>query len=294
MQQAFRGKFAVWQKLSVWNDRKGAFSPLKAITLALVCLPGLWVSFKLATGTIGAKPIEAALHETGLWSVRLLLVTLAITPLRLITGQNRLILIRRMLGVSALAYLVIHFGLYIFDQKFDLWRVASEIIMRFYLTIGFVGLLVMLALGITSTDGMIRRMGAGAWNRLHLLVYPAAIVSFWHGALQSKINASEHIVMAGLFLALIGVRLMRNRIPLSPLTLAGLAILAMIVTAGLEALWYGLATGIPPGRIFAANFIFDLQPRPALVVGMIALALPALAVLTRMSPTARQPRIRTS
>lgn len=288
MQQGFR------QKFSVWNDRKGVFSPLKAITLALILLPGLWVAYRLATGTMGAKPVEAALHETGLWSVRLLLVTLTITPLRLITGQNRLILIRRMLGVSALAYLVIHFGLYVFDQKFDLWRVVSEIALRFYLTIGFVGLAMMLALGITSTDGMIRRMGAQAWNRLHLLVYPAAVIAFWHGALQSKINASEHIVMAGLFLALMGVRAMRNRMALTPLTLAGLAALAMAAAAGLETLWYALATGIPSGRIFDANFIFDLQPRPALVVGMIALALPALAVLARLSPAARQPRIRTS
>lgn len=294
MQQAFLRKLPVWRKLAVWNDRKGVFSPLKALTLTLVCLPGLWVAFRLATGTMGAKPVEAALHETGLWSVRLLLITLAITPLRLVTGQNRLILIRRMLGVSALAYLVIHFGLYIFDQKFDLWRVATEIALRFYLTIGFIGLTVMLALGITSTDGMIRRMGAGAWNRLHLLVYPAAIISFWHGALQSKINASEHIIMAGLFLALMAVRAMRNRVALTPLALAGLAILAMVATAGLEALWYGLATGIPPGRIFDANFMFDLQPRPALVVGMIALVLPVLSVLARLSPAARQPRIRTS
>lgn len=283
-----------FQSLALWNDRKGVFSPLKATTLALVLLPGLWVGYKLATGTMGAKPIEAALHETGLWSVRLLLITLAITPLRLITGQNRLILIRRMLGVSALAYLVTHFGLYIFDQKVDLWRIASEIALRFYLTIGFVGLLAMLAMGITSTDGMIRRMGAGAWNRLHLLVYPTAVIAVWHGALQSKINASEHIVMAGLFLALMAVRAMRGRIALTPLALAGLAVLAMAATAGLEVLWYALATGIPPGRIFDANFMFDLQPRPALVVGMIALALPALSVLARLSSTARQPRIRTS
>ena len=289
----FRQKLNVWQKISVWNDRKGVFSPLKAITLALILLPGLWVAWRLAAGTMGAKPIEAALHETGLWSVRLLLVTLAITPLRLITGQNRLILIRRMLGVAALAYLVIHFGLYLFDQKFDLWRVASEIVLRFYLTIGFVALLGMLALGVTSTDGMIRRMGALAWNRLHWLVYPLAILGYWHGALQSKINASEHIVMAGLFLALIGVRGMKKRIELTPISLLGLVILSVAATALLETAWYALATGISPMRIFDANFILELQPRPATVVGLIALALPALAVLARFTP-ARQPRTRMS
>lgn len=279
--------------MMIWNDRKGVFSPLKATTLALIVLPGLWLAYGLASGLLGAKPVEAALHETGLWSVRLLLVTLAITPYRLITGNNRVILIRRMLGVSALAYLVIHFGLYIFDQKFDLWRVASEILRRFYLTIGFIAFLGMLALGITSTDGMIRRMGALAWNRLHWLVYPLAILGYWHGALQSKINASEHIVMAGLFLALIGVRVMKRRIEFTALPLFVLAILAGGATMLIEFGWYALATGIPPMRIFDANFILDLQPRPATVVGLIALALPALAVLTRLTP-ARRPQARTT
>lgn len=273
------------KKLSVWNDRKGMFSPLKAITLALVCLPGLWVAWKLATGTMGAKPVTEALHETGLWAVRLLLITLSITPLRLITGLNRLILIRRMLGVSAFAYLVIHFSLYLFDQKFDLWRVASEIVLRFYLTIGFAGLLMMAALGVTSTDGMIRRMGAQAWNRLHLLVYPLALIAFWHGALQSKINVSEHIVMAGLFLALMGVRGMKNRIAIAPLPLFGLAVLAMLAAGMLELAWYGIATGIPPGRIFDANFMLDLAPRPALAAGLIALVLPLLAILAKWLPS---------
>ncbi|KAF0226636.1 MAG: hypothetical protein FD175_3003 [Beijerinckiaceae bacterium] len=280
--------------LKLWNDRKGVFSPLKALTLVLVCLPGLWIGWRLATGTMGAKPIEAALHETGLWSVRLLLVTLAITPFRLITGLNRVILIRRMLGVSALAYLVIHLGLYVFDQKFDLWRIASEIVLRFYLTIGFVGFVMLLALGATSTDGMIRRMGALAWNRLHWLVYPAAVISYWHGALQSKIDASEHIMMAGLFLALIGVRLMRRRVALGPLPLLGLAGLAMGTTALIEVSWYALASNIPPARIFAANFMIDLQPRPALGVGLIALALPVLALLPRFMPAGRQARPQTS
>ncbi len=285
----------LWRNSLPWNDRKGQFSPLKAITLALILLPGFWVAGKLATGAMGAKPVEAALHETGLWSVRLTLVTLAITPLRVITGQNRLILIRRMLGVSALAYALVHFGFYLFDQKFDLWRVASEIVLRFYLTIGFVALLGLIALGATSTDGMIRRMGAEAWNRLHRLVYPLAILGYWHGALQSKINASEHVVMAGLFLALMGVRALnartiKKRLPMTPATLLGLAGLAMVATAGLETLWYALATGIPAGRVFDANFMPDLMPRPALVVGGIALALPAAALFTKWLPSTRPAR----
>lgn len=282
------------QDFKLWNDRKGQFSPLKATTLALVCLPALWIALQFSTGVLGAKPIEVALHETGLWATRLLLITLAVTPFRLITGQNKVVLIRRMLGVAALVYTLIHFSLYIVDQRFDLIKVVSEIVLRFYLTIGAISLIAMIALGVTSTDGMIRRMGALAWNRLHLLIYPLTLLGLWHGALQSKINISEAAVMTGLFLALLGVRVLRRRFGLTVLPLAGLVVLGVIVTAGLEAAWYGLATGIPPERIFAANFMIDLQPRPALVVGMIASTLPLLALLSRWLPGARQQRPRST
>ncbi len=112
--------------------------------------------------------------------------------------------------VSALAYALIHLGLYVFDLKFDLVKVASEIVLRFYLTIGFMALLAMAAMGATSFDSSIRRLGAERWNRLHSLIYPLALLSLWHGALQSKIDASEHIVMTGLFLALLAARFMRG------------------------------------------------------------------------------------
>lgn len=274
----------------LWNDRQGRFSPLKAATLAAVILPGLWLAFRLANGMLGAKPVTEALHETGLWSLRLLLITLAITPLRLVTGWNRLVLVRRMLGVAALAYLLIHFMLYFVDQKFVLLRIASEIALRFYLTIGFVGLIAMLALGITSTDGMIRRLGAANWNRLHSLVYPLALVALWHGALQSKIDASEHIIMAGIFVALMLVRGMKRRISFTPLPLLGVAALATIATAGIEYGWYRLATALPADRVFAANFMADLQPRPALLAGLIALALPVTALLAKWLPVSRNAR----
>lgn len=258
-------------------DRQRRFSALKALTFLLVMLPGLWIGWRLATGGLGAKPITAALHETGLWSVRLLLLALLVTPLRAITGQNRLLLIRRMLGVSALAYALIHLGLYVFDLKFDLVKVASEIVLRFYLAIGFVALLWMAALGATSFDNAIRRLGAEKWNRLHSMIYGIAVLSLWHGALQSKIDASEHIVMTGLFFALMGARWLRKRNGLKPWPLLGLAVATAIATAGIEFGWYALATGVPPGRVFMANFMPELAPRPALLAGLIALALPMIA-----------------
>jgi len=264
----------------LWHDRQGRFSPFKLIVLLGVLAPGLWIGWKLYAGLLDPKPINAALHEIGLWSVRLLLLTLAITPLRLITGQNRLILVRRMLGVASFAYVVIHLALYIVDQNFNLLRVASEIVLRFYLLIGFAGLIGLAALAATSTDAMIRRLGALRWNRLHRLVYPIALLALWHGALQSKIDASEHIIMTGLFLALMAIRAMRGGVPVNALTLLGLAIFALAATALVEVLWYALATGIPARRIFDANFMLALQPRPALVVGMIVMSLPVLSLVS--------------
>ncbi|MCZ8374254.1 MAG: ferric reductase-like transmembrane domain-containing protein [Beijerinckiaceae bacterium] len=258
-------------------DRQGRFSALKAAVLIAVILPGLWIGWRLAAGQMGAKPITAALHETGLWSVRLLLVTLLVTPLRALTWQNRLLQVRRMLGVSALAYALIHLGLYVFDLKFDLVKVASEIILRFYLTIGFAALMAMAAMGATSFDSSIRRLGAERWNRLHSLIYPLALLTLWHGALQSKIDASEHIVMTGLLLALMGARILRRQGKLTPLWLLGLAGVTAMATSLVEYAWYALATGLPAGRVFAANLMLELAPRPAHIAGMLALTLPLVA-----------------
>lgn len=264
-----------------WNDRLGRFAPLKALVLAGVIVPGLWISFHWLNGTLGAKPLEVALHETGLWALRILLVALAITPFRLVTGWGKLLQIRRILGVSALVYVLIHLTLYIIQQKYDLYVVAREIVLRFYLTIGFVSFAAMLALGLTSIDGAIRRMGAASWNRLHKLVYPLSFLAIFHAFLQAKINVNQEVVMIGLFAVLMAVRVMRGRVPLTFWSLLVLVFLAIPLTAGLEALWYGLATGVPWRRVLDANFMLALAPRPSLWVGIIASALPVAALVSQ-------------
>ncbi|MFM8749699.1 sulfite oxidase heme-binding subunit YedZ [Rhabdaerophilum sp.] len=268
-----------------WNDRQGRFAPLKALALAGIIAPGLWIGGHGLNGTLGAKPLEVALHETGLWAVRLLLVTLAITPLRLITGWGKLMQLRRMLGVAALAYTLIHLFLYVVQQRYDLVVVVLEIIKRFYLTIGFVALAAMVALGVTSTDGSIRRMGAESWNRLHRLIYPLTVLAIFHAFLQAKINVSEEVVQIGVFVVLMAVRFLHRRLWLNAWTLLALALFAVPITAALEALWYGLATGVPWRRVLDANLMPALVPRPAVVVGAIALALPLLAIF-RARPSA--------
>lgn len=236
-----------------WLDRQGRFSALRAIAFALVLVPAFWLAFDAWTGQLGSKPWTQAVHDTGTWAVRLLLATLAISPLRRILDWNRLIGIRRMLGLSVLAYAAGHFTLYCIDLAFDWGLIVSEIVKRIYLVIGFTALLGLVALGATSTDAMIRRLG-GNWQRLHNLVYPITLLALFHFALQSKIDITEPALMTGLFLLLMGYRGL-NRLKIAPTTpvLAAAALLAGLATALCEAGWYGAATGVPAWLVLRAN-----------------------------------------
>ena len=246
----------------LWNDRSGRFSPFKLAALIAAAAPGLYVGAALAMGMLGAKPIEAATHELGLWTIRLLTITLAITPLRRIAGWRRLIHVRRMLGVATFCYALAHLLLYVVDQKFNLGRVAGEIAVRFYLTIGFVGVLGLAVLAATSTDRAIRRLGK-QWTRLHKAVYPIALLGLAHFFIQSKIDVSEATVMAGIFVMLMAYRLAnRFRVSLTPLSLTVIAVGVAAITVGLEVAWYAAATGVDPIRILQANLDFSFMVRP--------------------------------
>ena len=282
-----------------WNDRSGKFSPLKAFVLAGVCAPALLLVNAAMQGSLvpagslgplGARPITEAIHQTGDWAIRFLTVSLAVTPLRRIANWPKLILVRRMLGVAALFYAATHLTLYAFDLKLDLARVASEILLRFYLTIGFVALLGLAALGATSTDAAIRRLGRN-WNRLHRIVYVIGALATFHFFIQSKADVYEPTLMAGFFLLLMLYRLVhwRGFKLSSPVVLALAAIAAALLTAAVEYAWYGLATGIPPGRVLAANLQFSFSIRPAWWVLATGLGVAALA-LARPFLGAPEPR----
>ncbi|WP_296575612.1 ferric reductase-like transmembrane domain-containing protein [Phreatobacter sp.] len=265
-----------------WNDRAGNLSVLKLIVFLGILAPGAWIALQAATGSLGAKPITAAIHQSGDWSLRLLLVALLVTPLRFIADWPKLIAVRRMVGVAAAAYALVHLLFYVVEQAYDLQKVASEILLRFYLTIGFVGVVGLLVLAATSTDAMIRRLGSTAWNRLHLLTYPLTFIAIWHFFLQTKIDVSQPALMLGFFVWLMGFRLMRRRgIAPRPLQLAGLALISGIATALLEALWYATMTGVMASRILLANLDIAFGVRPALWVVLAGLAL-ALVSLVRL------------
>jgi methionine sulfoxide reductase heme-binding subunit len=274
-----------------WTTRTGELSLLKLAVFIYTLVPMTWLIVQAANGWLGSKPLTEAIHQSGDWAVRFLLMSLAITPLRFVGNWPKLILVRRMLGLTALAYTLLHLSLYIALEAFDLGKVASEIIMRTYLTIGFTALLGLIALGVTSTDGMIRRLGALRWNRLHSIVYGLAVLALVHFAMQKKLDISEPALMAGFFLWLMGFRLLRKREwPTGPLTLAGLALAAWLLTIAVEAGWYATMTGVNAQRILWANLDFEYVIRPAWWVLAAGLAMVALALIRNRAAPKRNRR----
>lgn len=254
-----------------WHDRSGRVSVLKSVIFVSLFAPGAWTAWGLMAGTLGSRPILEAIHQTGLWTIRLLFLSLAVTPLRRILGWPQIIQLRRMIGVAAFCYVVAHLVLYTVDQNFRLGFVASEIALRIYLTIGFVTLLGLAALAATSTDGMIRRLGGRAWRRLHRVVYALAVLATIHYFMQSKIDVTEATVMAGLYGWLMACRLpgVADRMPLAGLALS---VLAGLATAGFEAGYYALATGVPADRVLQANLTLMAGLRPGWMVVLITAA----------------------
>jgi methionine sulfoxide reductase heme-binding subunit len=250
---------------------------LRLVTLILLCLPALHLAWRWYGDDLGARPVTEATHITGDWAVVFLLASLALTPARSVFDWMPLVQIRRRIGVAAGLYAVLHFLIYVADQKWDLIVVAIEIAKRFYLTIGFTALLALVALSITSTDGWQKRLRRN-WKRLHWLIYPAAVLAILHFFIQSKANVGEATVAAGLFAWLMIWRFMPTRLRTRYLGLVLLAVGATLAAFVFELGWYGLVNHVDPLRVVAADFDPDLAPRPTLKVlmsGLLAIALVA-------------------
>ena len=266
--------------VSLVQDRRGRFSPLRAVTLTILVVPVLRLLVQWAIGDLGGRPVREITHGTGDWAVYFLLTSLALTPLRMVLDWQRLIPLRRMIGVAVACYAGVHLSLYVIDQKFDMLKVVSEIALRFYLTIGFVTFLGLLALAITSTDRWVKRLGP-KWKRLHKLAYPLAALALFHYFLQSKADVSAAVFVAGLYLWEMIWRLTSraSRLQLWPLPL--IAVAAAVATAGVEAAWYGLATKIDPMKVLSANLDLDYGPRPAVAILLCGLGLSIFAAVRR-------------
>src|SRR5262245_56859565 len=207
-----------------------------------------------------ARPLNELIHRAGFWALIFLGVTLAVTPFRRILRYGNLIDVRRMLGVGTFCYIAAHLALFFADQTYDPRKFIHEITHRVYLIVGAVAWLGLATLAATSTDGMVRRLGAMRWRRLHQLVYGIVLLALIHYFQQTKADVTVPTFAAGLFLWLIAYRVLarwEGSSELSRLSLFGLAIAVSITTFLGEAIGIAIVFHVSPMRVLGTIFDFD-------------------------------------
>jgi sulfoxide reductase heme-binding subunit YedZ len=191
--------------------RKRRFGLVQALKIPvwLLCLtPAALLARRAFTGDLGANPVETITLSTGFWTLTLLMTTLAVTPVRRITGWNQLVQFRRLLGLFAFFYATLHFATFItFDHFFNLDSIVEDVMKRPYITVGFAAFLLLIPLALTSTKGWIRRLGK-RWTMLHRLVYVSAALAvlhfYWKKSAKSDIR--EPLIFAAILAVLFLVR----------------------------------------------------------------------------------------
>lgn len=190
-------------------------------------VPGVWIFWLAVTNDLGADPLKSLEHLLGLWALRFIIASLAVTPLRRLFGLN-LVRYRRALGLLAFFYAFAHLLVYLLlDQGLDLRAIGADLLKRPYITIGMFAFAILVPLAITSNATMIRRMGAAAWQRLHRWVYVAAIAAAIHFIMVVKSWPAEPIIyaaiVAGLLLIRLALALRRRLFPAMPRAARGVS-----------------------------------------------------------------------
>ena len=189
-------------------NREKRITAVRAGLFALALAPFTALLVAGFKGGLGANPVETITHTTGEWTLRLLLATLAITPLRHLTGWVWLTRLRRMFGLFAFFYLALHFTTYaVLDASLDLAYVVEDVADRLYITAGFAAFVMLVPLAATSTNAMVRRLGPVRWRRLHRIVYAAGICGVLHYLWLVKADLREPLVYAGILAVLLAARL---------------------------------------------------------------------------------------
>jgi methionine sulfoxide reductase heme-binding subunit len=263
-----------------WRDRRGRLSLLRIAALGLLLVPiGLafeaWISHRLA-----ARLFNDLVHRTGYWALIFLIVALAITPLRRTGRFSGLLEVRRMIGVGAFLYATAHILLYVVDERFDLVKVATEIAKRLYLTIGLIAWLGLLTLAMTSTDAMVKRLGALRWRRLHQAAYVIGMLTLIHFFQQTKADFTLPATVTGLFVWLMAYRLTAARMRRGELSALALLIMTVVVAALVilgEAVGIGLWYRVSPLRVLQTAFDFELAIRPGWYVLVAGLGVVVIA-----------------
>ncbi len=264
-----------WQ---LWRDRRGRLSPLRTGMLALLLFPLAKALYDAQTILHGARPLNDMIHRAGFWALVFLGVTLSVTPFRRVFRYGNLVDVRRMLGVGTFCYIATHLTLFTADQMFDLGKVVHEISHRWYLIVGGTAWLGLASLAATSTDGMVRRLGALRWRRLHKIVYGIALLALIHYFQQTKADVTVPVFAASLFLWLFAYRVVawwQDAGELSTLTLLGMSIAVSALTFAGEAVGIGIAYHVSPMRVLDVAFDFSAGIRPGwqvLAAGLVVVA----------------------
>ena len=192
------------------------FSWLKPLVFVVCLIPLGQLAYRAYDADLGANPIDTVTRFTGSWALIFLLASLAVTPLRRLTGWHELIKFRRMLGLYAFFYALLHFSTFVgLDHFFDLDRIGKDILKRPYVTAGFTAFVLMIPLALTSTASMIRRLGK-CWQQLHRLVYLAAIAGVIHFYWLVKSDIRRPAQYAAVLALLLGYRLVVRWLQPSP------------------------------------------------------------------------------
>jgi methionine sulfoxide reductase heme-binding subunit len=271
-----------------WLDRKHRFSWLKAGTFALMFAPAIWIIHQVATGQFGPVPLGGMTYWSGVWATALLLLALAITPAATIFGWGRLIIVRRMIGVTALAYTVAHIFIYFALRFWNFASIAHEMVTRFSLILASVATAGLVVLGATSFDAVVQRMELHRWQRLHNTVYVLTGLALIHYLLSPDVYAEQYL-LSGIFFWLMGWRLLRRRRHATDTkALAALTIASCLFTMLLEAVWLWAYQGYGPLGTLAGNFTLteDLSPAwKVLILGFLVAVIGAVRHATRLQAT---------
>jgi len=220
------------------------------------------------------------MDDTGLWSIRFLLLAFMVSPVRRLADWSRVAGIRRMLGVAAMCYELAHLCFYVLDQNIRVDVVVSEIAQRLYLTFGFVALVGLVVLGMTSSDGWIRRLGRD-WKRLHLAIYAVIPLANLHFFMWSKVVSFEAVLAAGIFFWLLVWRALPRSKQDNFAVLAAMAPVIAGTTVAGEFAWYSFFTSVRAERVLRANFDVSDGFSPGIWVALLGLGVAALVGLRK-------------
>ena len=183
----------------------------KPVLFVLCLLPASQLAYAAYRGALGADPVETLTFATGDWTLRFLLITLAVTPLRYLSGIHSLVRLRRMFGLFAFFHVCLHFLVYLVFDQFFAWRlILEDILERRYIMVGMLGFLSLLPLAITSTDKMLKRLGGKRWRRLHRLAYFAGTCGVIHYLWLGKSDIREPLIYILILAILLGYRVARS------------------------------------------------------------------------------------